>query len=143
MNLDELRQQHDTIEALARRFQQAVADEGSPQRLGTLRWQFARELMAHLAVEDRLFYPNIQRQSHEALRTMAARLQIEMAPLADRFSAYLAHWSDERIAENWPAFCRETRNMLSAILARVEKEERLLMPLLQEAGLNPLLKRAG
>lgn len=143
MNLGELQQQHDAIEALAVRFQQAIADDSSPQRLGTLRWQFARELMSHLAVEDRIFYPSMQRQAHEGLRSTAARLQIEMAPLAERFSAYLAHWSDERITDDWPSFCRESRDMLNAILSRMEKEERLLMPLLTEAGLDAPLKQAS
>jgi iron-sulfur cluster repair protein YtfE (RIC family) len=136
MDLDLLQRQHDEIEALAERFQQAISDDATPQRLGTLRWQFARHLMAHLALEDRIFYPGMQRQSHGELRAMASRLQIEMAPLAADFAAYMSRWSDDRIEREWPAFCRESRAMIGAILHRMQKEERLLMPLIRDAGME-------
>lgn len=145
MDLDELQRQHDEIEAMIARFHQAIADENIPQRLGPLRWQFARLLMAHLALEDRIFYPNMQRQPHEKLRGTAARLESEMAPMASDFAAYMARWSDDRIEREWAYFCRETREMLAGILNRLQKEEGLLMPLLFDAGLieSSRIRRAG
>ncbi|WP_176596577.1 MULTISPECIES: hemerythrin domain-containing protein [Sphingobium] len=145
MDLDELQRQHDELEALAARFRQAIADDGNPQRLGTLRWQFARLLMAHLALEDRIFYPNMQRQAHDLLRDTAGRLEIEMAPIAQAFSAYMSRWSDDRIEREWADFCYESREMLGAILNRMHKEEGLLMPLLADAGLieAPRIRRVG
>ncbi|MCB4860882.1 hemerythrin domain-containing protein [Sphingobium sp. PNB] len=145
MDLDELQKQHDEIEAMAARFHQAIADESVPQRLGPLRWQFARLLMAHLALEDRIFYPNMQRQPHEKLRGTAARLESEMAPIASDFAAYMARWSDDRIDREWADFCRETRAILASILNRLHKEEGLLMPLLSDAGLidSARIRRAG
>ncbi|PJG47788.1 cation-binding protein [Sphingobium sp. LB126] len=145
MDLDELQRQHDEIEALLARFRQAIADDSSPQRLGALRWQFARQLMAHLALEDRIFYPNMQRQPHDRLRDTAARLEMEMAPIAQSFSAYIARWSDDRIEREWGDFCRESREVLDRILHRMHKEERLLMPLLADAGLveTPRIRQAG
>ncbi|KEQ51559.1 hemerythrin domain-containing protein [Sphingobium chlorophenolicum] len=145
MDLDELQRQHDELEALAARFGQAIADDGNPQRLGTLRWQFARLLMAHLALEDRILYPNIQRQDHDLLRETARRLEIEMAPIARTFSAYMSRWSDDRIEREWADFCYESRQILDAVLKRIKKEEGLLMPLLTEAGLieTPPIRRAG
>jgi len=134
-SLQNLQKQHDEIEAMAVRFRQAVADDNVPQRLGTLRWQFARLLMAHLALEDRIFYPNMQRQRHEKLRSTAARLESEMAPIAGDFAAYMARWSDDRIEREWTGFCRETREILASIMNRLHQEEGLLMPLLSDAGL--------
>ena len=137
MDLDQLQRQHDELQLLADRFHRAILDDSDPQPLGTLRWQFARQLLAHLALEDRFFYPAMQRQPHEGLRATAGRLQQEMAPIAKEFSNYVARWSDDRIAREWAGFCHESREMLSAIVQRMAKEERLLMPLLVEAGLNP------
>ena len=142
MDFDELQRQHVEIGALAVRFQAAIADDGNPQRLGTLRWQFARLLMAHLALEDRIFYPNMQRQRHERLRTTAGRLENEMAPIANDFSAYMSRWSDDRIAREWPDFCRESRAMIKTVLNRIEKEQQLI-PLLAETGLERPFKRAS
>ena len=137
MDLGQLQSQHQRIEALADQFLRAIANDNSPQPLGMLRWQFARELMGHLALEDRIFYPAMRRQGPGLLRDTAARLQVEMAPLADAFSAYMSGWSDERIAREWATFCRESRQIIKTVLNRVQKEERLLMPLLADAGLEP------
>ncbi|ANI77307.1 hemerythrin domain-containing protein [Sphingobium sp. EP60837] len=137
MDLELLQSQHDAVDVLAERLLLAVTDESNPQPLGTLRWQFARQLMAHLALEDKIFYPSMQRQAHSSLRDTAARLQVEMEPLALSFSHYMARWSDDRIAREWRDFCRETRHMIEAITHRMRKEERLLMPLIVEAGLEP------
>ncbi|MCK0533560.1 hemerythrin domain-containing protein [Sphingobium agri] len=143
MDLQQLQSQHDALDLLAGRFLTLVDDDGVARPLGTLRWQFARELMAHLALEDQFFYPAMQRQPHVPLQEMAARLQTEMAPLALSFSHYMARWSDDRIAREWPEFCRESRYMMETILNRMRKEEQLLMPLLAEAGLEQPLRHAG
>src|SRR3546814_10948858 len=116
MDLDELQRQHDEIEAMIARFHQATADENIPQRLGPLRWQFARLLMAHLALEDRIFYPNMQRQQHDKLRGTAARIEREMAPLASDFAASLARWSDVRIEREWADLFREDREVQGGIV---------------------------
>ena len=126
MDLQQLQSQHDALDLLAGRFLTLVDDDGVARPLGTLRWQFARELMAHLALEDQFFYPAMQRQPHVPLQEMAARLQ-----------------TDDRIAREWPEFCRESRYMVETILNRMRKEEQLLMPLLAEAGLEQPLRHAG
>lgn len=143
MDLQHLQSQHDALEVLADEFLRLVADDSAPGPLGTLRWQFARQLMAHLALEDHIFYPAMQRQAHIPLQDTAARLQTEMAPLALSFSHYMSRWNDARITREWPDFCRESRQMVDAIVNRIRKEERLLMPLIAEAGLEPPLKRAS
>ncbi|HWV12554.1 MAG TPA: hemerythrin domain-containing protein [Sphingobium sp.] len=138
MDLQQLQGQHDALEVLADRFLKLVDDDRTLRPLGALRWQFARELMAHLALEDQIFYPAMQRQSHVPLQEAAARLQIEMGPIALSFSHYMSRWSDDRITREWSEFCRESRYMVESILNRMRKEERLLMPLLAEAGLELL-----
>ena len=143
MDLAQLQAQHVAVEKLANQFLSLIADDRLARPLGTLRWQLARELMAHLALEDRIFYPSMQRQAHAQLRDTAARLQVEMGPLAASFSRYMSRWSDDRIAREWCDFCRESRQMIDAVLNRMRKEENLLMPLLAEAGLEPPLKRAS
>ena len=143
MDLQQLQSQHDALEVLADQFLRLVADDGAPSPLGTLRWQFARQLMAHLALEDHIFYPAMQRQAYIPLQDTAARLQTEMAPLALSFTHYMSRWNDDRITREWPEFCRESRHMVDAILNRMRKEETLLMPLLAEAGMEAPFKQAS
>ncbi|AMK19172.1 MULTISPECIES: hemerythrin domain-containing protein [Sphingobium] len=144
MNIELLQSQHHALHALAEKLLLAVADDGNPQPLGTLRWQFARELMAHLALEDHIFYPSMKRRPDDPLRETAAQLQVEVAPLAQLFSQYMAQWNDDRIARDWRSFCRETRDMIEAIMRRIDKENRLLKALSTEAALKaPQIRRAG
>lgn len=144
MNIELLQSQHDALRLLAERVLLAVADEGSPQPLGALRWQFARELMAHLALEDHIFYPSMKRRADDSLRETVAQLQVEVAPLAQSFSQYMAQWNDDRIARDWRSFCQETRDMIEAIMRRIDKENRLLKALTIEAGSKaPQIRRAG
>lgn len=144
MDLTELCRQHEELHVLAGQLSRAVADDRVPQSIGALRWQFARLLMAHLALEDRIFYPGVQRMADEQLRTTAQRLQIEMGPLAEAFSAYLSRWSDHRIAGEWAGFCQETREIVKSLVTRIDREERTLIPLLNKNLDSPVsVRRAG
>ncbi|WP_340264524.1 hemerythrin domain-containing protein [Sphingobium mellinum] len=133
MDVDELRRQHQQLSLLSRQLLQAVEDSQIQQSVGAIRWQLARQLMSHLALEDRIFYPAVQRSADEQARTMAQRLQSEMGMLAQNFSAYMQRWNDDQIARFWPDFCSETRDVLTMLKARMEQEERLLYPIAEAA----------
>ena len=71
-------------------------------------------------------------------------LQSETGALADIFTRYMSAWSDDRIAREWSAFCAETRDILKALVARVERENRILYPLADTIGPNAASRtRAG
>ena len=129
MDVQELRKQHQGLGVTLLQLSQAVADDRTVQSVGTLRWQLARQLMAHLALEDRIFYPAMKRMADEEIRTAASRLQAEVGMLSGDFSAYMGRWSDDRVAREWPDFCAETRQIIAAITTRVHREEQLLYPL--------------
>jgi hemerythrin-like domain-containing protein len=104
----------------------------------------ARQLIGHLALEDKIFYPAVQRLADKHIRDTALRLEEEMGPLANAFSDYMARWTDERIAREWLSFCRETREILKALARRIDKEERLLYPLVERASrANRLIRDTG
>lgn len=131
MDVGELRKQHRQLGEIAAQLSRVVADDRALQSVGALRWQLARQLMAHLALEDRIFYPAVQRLPDEPARAMARRLQTETGRFAEIFAAYMTRWNDDRISREWAGFCSETREMLSAFGSRIDKEERLLFPLLE------------
>ncbi|HUD91975.1 hemerythrin domain-containing protein [Sphingobium sp.] len=124
-----LRRQHDEISLTARLLRQAISDDRLPRGVAGLRWQLARQLMAHLALEDGILYPSLERSPNRETREQAIVLRKETGALADRFAIYLATWSDDRIVDEWLAFCIETRQILDALDARIERENRLLYPL--------------
>lgn len=129
MNVDELRGQHDRIEALAAALRQAVDGHEAPQPVAAIRWHLARQLLAHLAVEDRLFYPSMMRSADADAAKTATAFRAEMGRFSGDFTAYMARWSEGRIARDWPGFCDETREILTGLEDRIRRENAALYPL--------------
>lgn len=128
MDVTELKRQHDAITLVAYDLARATACP-DPQPVGPIRWQMARLLIAHLAQEDRHFYPAIEQYGDASARDTAAQFLREMGGLSNVFSIYMSQWSDDRIVMEWTAFCAETKSILDALRQRVEREDRLLYPL--------------
>ncbi len=143
MDVSELKHQHDAIARVAAKLEQAVSAESLPQAVGALRWQLARLLMAHLALEDRILYPAMQRATDPETRATVARFSTEMGGLADSFPAYMRDWSDDRIASQWQDFCSATRSILAALRARVEQENSVLYPLAARIESKAMQRKAG
>ena len=142
MDVNELRRQHQNLRIIASRLLSAVKDSGTQQSVGAIRWHLAREVMAHLAVEDRLFYPAMQRVTDERARKEALRLQAETGMLAKDFSAYMYRWSDDQVARQWSEFCVDTRQIITRLAGRMDQEERLLFPLAEMSNVEapPIIK---
>ncbi|EQB32891.1 hemerythrin domain-containing protein [Sphingobium ummariense] len=143
MNVDALRRQHQDIRVIARSLGEAVSDNSQPRGVGALRWRLARALMEHLALEDGILYPTMQRLPEERHRATALRLQAEIGSTAQTFTTYMTQWTDDRIAREWPVFCTETRALLDALARRIEQEERILYPIADTAARGTPAARAG
>lgn len=146
MNIVELREQHDSIMAVADELRTAIGNTSSPKPVSAIRWRLARLLLAHLAVEDGHFYPAMLGHSDIAAQETAQRFQNEMGKLSSAFSQYMATWTDVQIAADWPKFCQVTGDILAALERRVAQENAQLYPL-APAGWNtfsapPPLRRA-
>lgn len=129
MDFAELRRQHDEISETAQRIAIIITQSSQPGGVSQLRWQLARQLMTHLALEDRFLYPAMQRYPDGRTRETAASLQSETGQLADSFSRYMSSWNEDRMIREWSAFCKETRAVLDALTDRVARENRTLYPL--------------
>ncbi len=122
MDIPTLRAQHAEIEVLAKELLAVVSDERR-RSVGPLRWRLARALIAHLAIEDRFLYPRLIGGSDSAVADVARRFQAEMGGLAARFTGYMSFWTDDEVIADWPAFCRETRDILAVLLSRIARED--------------------
>lgn len=143
MNVGELRAQHERIMRLAAELRRAVDRSEERQPVAALRWGLARELIAHLAVEDRLLYPAILKSSDAAAVSLAARFKSELGGLSDAFTAYMTQWTDSRIAREWEDFCHETRTILDLLARRVARETESLYPLLEDVAEQGLPALSG
>lgn len=143
MDIDLLRTQHQEISDTGRQLRTAVGCQTQPDGVGQLRWQLARQLMAHLALEDQFLYPLIQRSHDQALRQQAAQLQSDTGWIADTFGTYMRHWNEDRIAREWPIFCDETRSLLKALEERMHREDHGLYPAAEKAIARSSIRSAA
>jgi hypothetical protein len=132
VDIDAIRLQHESISELAAALAAEVS-KPSYSPVAAIRWKLARELIAHLAVEDRWLYPTlIASPDHEAAET-AKQFKDEMGGLSDVFTAYMRKWSDQQIASEWSTYCAETKSFLASLKDRVARENRELYPLITAA----------
>lgn len=94
-----------------------------PAAIATARWSLSRQLLAHLATEDRLLYPMLRRSPDPATAALAARFAAELGGLADAFKDYIRHWTPERMARDPDGFERDTRALSAQLDERIRREE--------------------
>lgn len=94
-----------------------------PVRIAATRWSLSRQLIAHLATEDRLVYPMLRRSPNRATALLAERFAVELGGLADRFKAYMLHWSGDRIERDPDGFAADTRRFSALLNERIRREE--------------------
>ncbi|MDJ0278338.1 hemerythrin domain-containing protein [Sphingomonas sp. 2R-10] len=106
----------DLLRHAARR-PQPVAD------IAQLRWRLSRLLLAHLAKEDRLLHPMLQRGGDPVAAALSHRFEEEMGGLSDGFKAYMQDWDAQRIAADPGGFETATRSLATALSDRIRREE--------------------
>lgn len=97
--------------------------------LVSARGQLRDALVRHLKCEDWILYPRLMATGDVELIRITREFELEMGGLAADFVAYDNKWTRERVAADWPGFCRETTRVFEMLATRVEREERELYPL--------------
>lgn len=92
--------------------------------------KLAGKLIAHLAVEDNVFYPALLSCNDQVVISTARQFIDEMSGLKQVFTQYMDKWSTAiEIQKNPGEFSKETKNVFSAIKNRMQREESILYPL--------------
>ena len=107
-------------------------DDAPGDTIAKSRWTLTRVLLAHLAKEDKLLYPGLRKAGDQRLVGLATRLSDEMGGLAAAYSRYVSEWTVDKIHKDWTGFQAETRLVLTALRARIARENRDLYPLLKD-----------
>lgn len=91
------------------------------------------KLLVHLAVEDRLLYPEILHCADPAVRAVGQRFLEEMGPISQAFKSYSIRWGTQGAIQSEPAaFVAETKSILAAVEERIRREDRELYPLAEK-----------
>lgn len=135
MYTDNLRKQHGEILEIANEIQgilrrPSAVDAVAGDKLRKALVELSARVTVHLATEDRVIYPRMMTDSDPKISGTAKRFADEMGGIGEAFKAYLSHWrSGAAIAADVNRFADETKHVVSALGARIQREERELYPL--------------
>jgi hypothetical protein len=131
--LGKLREDHAKLARLFRRLGELIEQPlPAPQiELFDLRRELVATLIAHLKLEDWALYPRLIESGEAEISSAGQSFKDEMGGLAPAFLAYADKWTAMSIHANWSAYCSETRAILDALMNRLTRENRELLPLLE------------
>jgi iron-sulfur cluster repair protein YtfE (RIC family) len=131
--LVKLREDHVNLSAMFRQLEEVITQRQAPPQveLFELRQTLASTLIAHLKLEDWALYPRLIDSGDKDISNTGRSFQKEMGGLAPAFLAYCEKWNANTIASDWAAYCCDTRAILDALINRLTRENRELLPLLE------------
>lgn len=111
-----------------------LAIRANAKAMHTLLCDLALKVRAHLGEEDKEMYPQLLKQG-SALKHTAWNFIAGESELRKGFEAYYKKWLKDCDYQVSDAFLKETHDVLNAVLGRIEREERVLFPQLEQSGL--------
>ena len=129
---EQLRRDHLDLASIAADLMERTtqAELTDPGGLGKCRWQLARTLTRHLALEDAHVYARLDTDPRAGVAAIARRYKLELGGLRDQFHTHMVEWTGDTIARDWPGYCRAVRTLLTALKTRMQCEDNELYPLL-------------
>ncbi|MCP3868141.1 MAG: hemerythrin domain-containing protein [Gammaproteobacteria bacterium] len=94
-----------------------------------------RKLKEHLAAEDKGLYPPLLTHEDPKLKSLAWGFISGEKPLRKQFDNYYQEWLKECDFTFTEEFMNETKSIFDLIEARIEREQTVLFPKLEESGL--------
>lgn len=132
-----LRAQHDAVEALIDQIFTDIEQYRSGKDAFPLTMKLARlagTLRTHFALEDEILYPSMIESDHRQAAVMARVFRTGHSHLASQFERFVDRWSTSAaIAASMRQFEFEAGMLFAALRERIDKENRELYPLADEA----------
>ena len=90
-------------------------------------------LTQHLAAEDRALYPKLIASSNAHMSDTARSFSMQMGGQAQKYLRFEAEWrSSQAILKNSGRFRLELLRILAMLQTQIEREERILYPMLEK-----------
>lgn len=88
----------------------------------------------HLAIEDRILYPSLQKRADARLAEMGKAYQEDMKGIANGFIAFARKWSVAKVvAEKAEEFRAEANTVLKQLHTRMQRENTEFYPAIEAA----------
>ena len=132
-DLMKLRRDHAELARMFRQLERIIGQSEPPSQLELfeIRRSLMQTLIGHLKLEDWALYPRLIDSGDEEISARGRFFKEEMGGLAPAFLAYCEKWTANSIAADWPNYCSDTRGLLDALMDRLTRENRELLPLLE------------
>lgn len=131
--LTRLREDHAKLARIFRQLGDVIAQASPPPQieLYDLRRELISTLLGHLKLEDWALYPRLIESGDPELSAAGQAFRDEMGGLSPAFVAYCDKWAANSISGDWAGYCADTRLILDALMNRLTRENRELLPLLE------------
>ena len=133
-DVTKLREDHAELVRLARRLASVIEQPMPPSQLALfdLRRQLTSTLLAHLKSEDWVLYPRLLASTDARVASTARAFNAEMGGLSAAYLGYTEKWNATAIEADWAGYCADSRAIIEALSTRIVRENRELLPLLDE-----------
>jgi iron-sulfur cluster repair protein YtfE (RIC family) len=130
-----LRDDHSKLMDIVRRLRLLIGwpKPPAPLHLFAVRQELSPTLIGHLKVEDWVVYPSLVGSPNSQVARTARAFCEEMGSLADDYRDHCAKWTAAEIAQDWPGYCADCREILDALAVRIARENNELYPLVESS----------
>ena len=130
---DAYRKQHNELLDLAGKLSGKLVKEEvikSADEIINVLSQFASKLNMHLTMEDKALYPKLMTSTNPKTAQTAREYMTEMGGIKQVVEKYISSWSlSKNIISEPQKFIDESKGIVSALKARIDKENNILYPL--------------
>jgi hypothetical protein len=131
--LVKLREDHEKLARMFLELEHIInrPEPPEPLVLFEFRQQLMTTLIGHLKLEDWALYPRLIESGDAEISAQGEAFKEEMGGLAPAFVAYCEKWTASTIPADWEGYRSDTRGLLDALMDRLARENRELLPLLE------------
>ena len=130
----DIREAHASLQACFRQMEEVLArPEFDATALTTVRLKLAGLRLTRGPLITRVALGLAGKLTKEEA-AMLAELRSSHLSLLQTATAHTSKWTIDAIVSNWPEYRRETRNLMQRWVAKSEREQRLVCPLVRRCG---------
>lgn len=131
MNIDKFKHQHEKIyngiHALRAYTQAGIVDNAD--KIAGAVVSMSSTIKLHLAVEDTVLYPALQKSERVAIAKKGREFQTEMQPIATSYEQFARRWNlAGNVAGDPEGFRADANRVLKMLHGRIQREDREFYP---------------
>ncbi len=133
-SVDKLHDQHSELKKIIANLSDLLHSDiikSKSMELARLLIKFSSKMNLHLALEDKILYPNLIWHSDRKISQKAKTFMEEMGNIKKKFGIYINRWRFSSNIDSLPMdFINESHSIFEVLSKRIKREDEDLFPLL-------------